>query len=90
MNITSKTINRASEQIGGILRMYRTEIDKAFLKADDALTVSLGLKFKPQNGKMEIETSIKFVTDQVKDSAKTLFDEAQEELFPPPVEIRFV
>lgn len=42
MNITSKTINRASEQIGGILRMYRTEIDKAFLKADDALTVSLG------------------------------------------------
>jgi hypothetical protein len=82
MNISNKTIEKASELLDATLKTYRLDIDKAFLKADDALSVSLGLKFKPSNGKMEIETSIKFVTDQVSDKFKTLFDENQEELFP--------
>jgi len=75
MNINNKTIEKASELLDATLKMYRPDIDKAFLKADDALSVSLGLKFKPSNGKMEIEASIKFVTDQVSDKFKTLFDE---------------
>lgn len=82
MNISGKTIDKASELLAGTLKTYQLDLDKAFLKAEDALSVSLGLKFKPNNGRMEIETSIKFVTDQVSDKFKTLFDENQEELFP--------
>lgn len=81
MQITPKTIVRSTEILGGVLRIYREKIDAAFLKADGALTVSLGLRFKPVEGKMEIKTSIKFVTDQVNDSFETLFDENQAELF---------
>lgn len=81
MQISQKTIERAIETVAASLRIYREKIDGAFLKADGALTVSLGLRFKPVEGKMEIKTSIKFVTDQVNDSFETLFDEHQDELF---------
>ena len=86
MNISIKTIDKASELLAATLKTYRLDLDKAFLKADDMLSVSLGLKFKPNNGQMEIETSIKFVTDQVSDKFKTLFNENQDELFPKPEE----
>jgi len=83
MNIGPKTIEKATEMLGGMLRIYQEDIDKAFLRADNALTVALGLKFKSgeRRGEVEIETAIKFVTDQVKDSVAILFNENQGELF---------
>lgn len=82
MNITTKTIDKAVSQISGALHAYRTQIDEAFLKADgDQLTVNLGVTFKVVDGQLKIITPIKFVSDQVKDSFETMFDEMQEELF---------
>lgn len=81
MNISVKTIDRAAEQIKGILHTYRAEIDEAFVKSEGGLTISLGLKFEPSEGKIKITTPIKFVSDQIKDSFETVYDEAQEELF---------
>lgn len=84
MNIGPKTIERAGEMVNAMLRMHRETIDKAFLRADDALNIALGVKFKPGEAadQIEIDVSIKFVTDQVKDSATALFNEHQGELFP--------
>jgi len=83
MNIGPKTIDKATELIGAMLKIHRADIDKAFLKTDGVLTVSLGVKFKPSEaqGEIEIESTIKFVTDQVKDSAMVIFNENQGELF---------
>lgn len=82
MNITIKTIDKAADQIHGILQAYRSQIDEAFMKAEtDQFTVSLGVTFKVVDGKMRIVTPIKFVSDQVKDSFETMYDPNQEELF---------
>ncbi len=82
--IGNKTIDGATELVGGLLKMYREELDKAWLKADGSLSVTIGLAFKPSettiNG-IDVEAKIKFVTDQVKDSASRTIDEKQEELF---------
>lgn len=81
MNITQKIMDRATEQIKGVLDTYRAQIDEAFLQAEDSLTISLGLTFKPAGEKIKIITPIKFVTDQVSDKFETVFDERQDELF---------
>lgn len=81
MQVSQKTIERSIEILGGVLRIYREKIDAAFLKAEGAMTVNLGVRYKPVEGKMEIKTSIKFVTDQVNDSFETMFDENQDLLF---------
>lgn len=81
--IGNKTIEGASELVSGLLRTYRTELDKAYMKSEGALSVSIGLTFKPAETLTgtDIEAKIKFVTDQVKDSAGRVVDERQEELF---------
>jgi len=81
VQVTQKTIERTIEILGGVLRIYREKIDQAFLKADGAMIVNLGIRYKPVNSKMGIKTSIKFVTDQVNDSFETEFDENQADLF---------
>jgi hypothetical protein len=81
VQVSPKTIERSIEILGGVLRIYREKIDAAFLKADGAMTVSLGIRYKPVGGKMGIKTSIKFITDQVNDSFETEFDENQADLF---------
>ena len=81
--IGNKTIEGASELVSGLLRTYRTELDKAYMKAEGTLSVSIGLTFKPAetlNG-IDIEAKIKFVTDQVKDTVGRTVDERQEDLF---------
>jgi hypothetical protein len=81
VQVSQKTIERSIEILGSVLRIYREKIDQAFLKADGAMTVSLGIRYKPSDGKMGIKTSIKFITDQVNDSIETKFDENQADLF---------
>ena len=69
--IGQKTIEGATELVGGLLRTYRTELDQAYMTAEGTLSVSIGLTFKPAktlNG-IDIEAKIKFVTDQVKGRA---------------------
>ena len=45
--IGNKTIEGASELVSGLLHTYRTELDKAYMKAEGTLSVSIGLTFKP-------------------------------------------
>ena len=53
------------------------------IQAEGTLSVSIGLTFKPAETLTgtDIEAKIKFVTDQVKDSAGRVVDERQEDLF---------
>ncbi len=80
-NITEKVVSEATEMLGNILRIYREKIDKAYLKEDGALSIALGLKFKPADGDIEVETSINFVTDRIKNAFHRTVREAQDDLF---------
>lgn len=81
--IGPKTIDAAGEALTALLKMYRDKIDKAYLKADGALTLDLKAKFKAaDNGDMEVETSINFVTDRIKNTVSRTVNENQGDLFP--------
>ena len=79
--IGKKTIENAAEMVSAQLHEYQKEINEAYLACDDALTVSVPIKFKPENSATRIETSIKFYTGQIKDSAVRHVDEKQQDLF---------
>jgi len=77
MKIGNKTIEKATELLGGLLNSYQNELDKAYLKSDDTLAVSLTLKISPDQHGNKLKADIKFVADQVKDSANGHADEDQ-------------
>lgn len=81
--IGPKTIEAAEQLIGGLLRMYREKIDKAYLKAEKSLVVAAKIKFSPSDNQsgIDVDASINFVTDQIKDSLNRTIDENQGELF---------
>jgi len=78
-----KTIEAAEQLIGGLLRMYREKIDKAYLKADKSLTIAAKIKFSPSDNQsgIDVDASINFVTDQIKDSLGRTVNENQGLLF---------
>ena len=73
-----KTLSKATDLIGGLLKSHRREIDDAYLKADDALSISLSLKIAPDdNGGFALDAGMNFVADRVKDTAKGYVSEHQ-------------
>jgi hypothetical protein len=82
MNITWAVLDEVGELVKDIMRMHQPEIDKAYLKLDGALTLSLSAKFKPtKDGTFEIEAGISFTAEKVKDSIVKYYNEKQGELF---------
>jgi hypothetical protein len=82
--IDTKTIEEAAELVKGALLTYRTELDTAYLKSENALKVNLPVTFKPsqkQTGAWDIEVGINFVTSQIKDKFNRTYLPGQEELF---------
>jgi phage tail sheath gpL-like len=81
MEIGTKTIEGAILQIGGLLRDYQRDIDLAFLKADEALPVSLKVTFSPNGKGVAIESEISFTMEKIKaKTGKIAIDEYQYEL----------
>lgn len=80
--ISLKVTQTAGEMITNLLEAYQDKLNKAFLKSDGALTVDLKAKFKPGESEgIEVEVSINFVTDRIKNTFSRLVNENQEGLF---------
>jgi hypothetical protein len=82
--IDTKTIEETAELVKGALLTYRTELDAAYLKSENALKVNLPVTFKPsqkQNGAWDIEVGINFATSQIKDKFNRTYLPGQEGLF---------
>ena len=80
--IGKDTIGIASGLIKTLLTMYKEELQAAYMKEDGSLSVALSLKFKPSDdGGVEVDAGINFITSRVKDNISRSVVEGQEELF---------
>ena len=80
--ITIKVVETAGEMLSSMLKMYHEKLDKAYLRGEGALSVDLKTSFKPaDNGDMEIDVSINFVTDRIKNKFSRTVCEGQDDLF---------
>lgn len=76
MVITGQVLERAGVNVARMLTVHAAEIAEAFLKADDALTVTLSVEFKQKGEGIKIKTGINFVAERVKASS-------DDEVYPP-------
>ncbi len=80
--IGNDTIGTATGLIRVLLTMYKEELQAAYLKEENSLSVALSLKFKPSDdGGVEVDAGINFITSRVKDNISRSVVEGQEELF---------
>ena len=77
MKIGHKTIEHCIHEVSYKLTEYQPEMNKAYVKGAETLTVSLSLKISPSNKGNKVITGIKFVTDQVDDKNTSFVDEDQ-------------
>ena len=81
MHINKEVIKDVSEMLNGHLERNITDIDQAFIRFDEDLSLSLSVKFQVKNDKLKVDTSIGFVTDKVKDNDSREIDPEQKQLF---------
>lgn len=84
MKIGEKTLRKGGEMLTNAMLSYISKINEAFLNSGEAdLKISLGLIIKPgaANGNFKLQSEIKFVTEQVKDTFSDSCDELQTGLF---------
>ena len=82
MIVGRQTIETATDLVGSLLSMHQDDIDKAFLSAEGQFSISLKIIMKPSdNGGIDVDAGISFVTDRVKDSVMRNVQEGQEGLF---------
>lgn len=75
--------NKIKNQVETLLTQYLKEIDEAYTKADNTLTVAFSVKLSLpalQRGIL-VETQISFVESRIKDVMGTIIDEKQMKLF---------
>jgi len=78
-NITETVNKAAGEEVEAVLNMYKDEIQKAYLKKDGVLAIPFTIKFKPgdSSDELEVEASINFIPEKIKDSVSRLINENQ-------------
>jgi hypothetical protein len=83
MIVGTQVLNTANELIKGLFTMHQDDIDKGYLNAGDgAFTVNVRVVMRPaDNGGIDVDAGISFVTDRVKDNIGRNVQEGQEELF---------
>jgi hypothetical protein len=82
MTIGKEILEAATRLAGSLLLKHKDEIDKAYLKAENALKIDLGVTFKPaENGEVKVAVGIGFVTDRVKDDISGQMKEGQMDMF---------
>lgn len=72
MDITKEVIEEAIRSGGVLLSNYQDKINKAFLEADDDLSVALKFNFKPAGDGVMVRADLNFVAEKVKDHATKL------------------
>ena len=84
MKIGEKTLRKGGEMLTNAMLSYISKINEAFFNSGEAdLKITLGLTIKPgaANGNFKLQSEIKFVTEQVKDTFSDSCDELQTNLF---------
>lgn len=77
-----KVIQQAQLEISAMLEEFAEDIDKAYLQADNDLTVPFTVQFKPTRiaGEIELIVGTNFVKDRVKHKVKVIVDSKQRKL----------
>lgn len=83
MIIGPMVLEQTKRLIGALIDRYQADINTSFLKAEGSLPVSIKATYKPSTGDrgIEVEVSINFTADKIKDSIKGTILEGQQELF---------
>ena len=84
MNIGEKTLRKGGEMLTNIMLSYISKINEAFLhNGESELKIGLDLTIKPgaANGNFKLQSGIKFITEQIKDTFSDSCDELQGNLF---------
>lgn len=80
--IGMKTVQEAGNLINALLQEHQEEIETAYNKTEaDSISISFSVKIKPGTKGNEINTTINFVSERVKDSASGTVDESQLSVF---------
>jgi hypothetical protein len=80
--IGNKTIDEIKRSLGELLEIHKGEIDAAYIKAEEGLSVTFGVKISPlAPGVHMVKTTISFVTARVRDEIGCKVNEDQEVLF---------
>jgi hypothetical protein len=80
--IGNKTIDEIKRSLGELLDIHKGEIDGAYIKAEEGLSVTFGVKISPiAPGVHMVKTGISFVTARVRDEIGCKVNEDQEVLF---------
>ncbi len=83
--IGKKTMEEIKKSVGELLDIHFTELDAAYIRADEGISLTLGVKISPiAPGVHMVKTGISFVTARVKDEIGCKVDEQQEALFKAP------
>ena len=80
--ISYKVIRQAQAEISAMMEEYSKEIDEAYIKADNDLTVALSLKLSPTRiaGEIELIVGINFVESRIKHAVKVVVDSKQRKI----------
>ena len=76
-------ILKTEELIKELFREHAIDLNNAYLNAEDALSVSVGVKYKPnvKTGAIDIDVTMSFTAEKITDSRKDSVVEGQETLF---------
>lgn len=84
MVIGPKTLKTAIDMISAMIDANGKKIDQAYCgQEEEALTVTMSIKFSPGPHGIQIDTSIGFIESRVKEKAMVVVDEKQIDLFFP-------
>ena len=76
----NRIVLEIEKQVGGLVRDYLKDIEKAFISSEDALKVGMVIKIAPAKGEtgLDIATDMSFIAVKVKDSASgTVSDQGE-------------
>jgi hypothetical protein len=76
-------IDQTVKMIQDMLNDHRHDIDQAYIRTEDALTVSLSVKYAPnvKTGAIDIDVNLSFVSEKIKDNSKASISEGQGSLY---------
>ncbi len=77
-----QVIQQAQVEICAMLEEYAEDIDKAYIKADNDLTIPISIKLGPTRiaGEVELIVASNFVKDRIKYKIKVVVDSKQKKL----------
>ena len=80
--IATKTREEINKALGELLRIHWSEIDASYIKAEEGISLTLGVKISPvAPGIHMVKIGISFIADRVKDEIGCKVNEDQEPLF---------